>query len=156
MTATDATGFDAIFSTGFFRYFLQILGGSSCWIAHKNWRKNKKIQWRASSGDGAPKLQISVPCRGRTRPEIGVSETGSAKTGSAIDVRIDDAGSILKFRIGFSLWFSTVASWVYSLVLEASRQSILNFRIGFLSSIGPCLDWTGLDTRMGALNRLHG
>ena len=32
---------------------------------------------------------------------IGVSETGSAKTGSAIDVRIDDAGSILKFRIGF-------------------------------------------------------
>ena len=35
--------------------------------------------------------------------ELGVSETGSAKTGSAIDVRIDDAGSILKFRIGFSL-----------------------------------------------------
>ena len=34
---------------------------------------------------------------------IGVSETGSAKTGSAIDVRIDDAESILKFRIGFSL-----------------------------------------------------
>ena len=33
---------------------------------------------------------------------LGVSETGSAKTGSAIDVRIDDAGSILKFRIGFS------------------------------------------------------
>ena len=33
---------------------------------------------------------------------VGVSETGSAKTGSAIDVRIDDAGSILKFRIGFS------------------------------------------------------
>ena len=26
----------------------------------------------------------------------------SAKKGSAIDVRIDDAGSILKFRIGFS------------------------------------------------------
>ena len=34
--------------------------------------------------------------------ELGVSETGSAKTRSAIDVRIDDAGSILKFRIGFS------------------------------------------------------
>ena len=32
---------------------------------------------------------------------IGVSNTGSAKTGSAIDVRIDDAGSILNFRIGF-------------------------------------------------------
>ena len=34
--------------------------------------------------------------------ERGVSETESAKTGSSIDVRIDDAGSILKFRIGFS------------------------------------------------------
>ena len=33
---------------------------------------------------------------------LGVSETGSANTGSAIDVRIDDAGSILKFRTGFS------------------------------------------------------
>ena len=41
---------------------------------------------------------------------LGVSETGSAKTGSAIDVRIDDAGLRLKFRIGFSLWFSAVAS----------------------------------------------
>ena len=29
MTATDVTGFDAIFSTGFFRYFLQILRGLS-------------------------------------------------------------------------------------------------------------------------------
>ena len=28
--------------------------------------KEQKIQWGASSGDGAPKLQISVPCRGRT------------------------------------------------------------------------------------------
>ena len=36
---------------------------------------------------------------------LGVSETGSA-----IDVRIDDAGSILKFRIGFSPWFSAVVS----------------------------------------------
>ena len=34
---------------------------------------------------------------------LGVSETGSAKTGSAIDVRIDDQGSILKFLIGLSL-----------------------------------------------------
>ena len=31
--------------------------------------KKQKIQWRASGGDGAPKLQISVPCRGRTCPE---------------------------------------------------------------------------------------
>ena len=40
----------------------------------------------------------------------GVLETGSAKTGSAIDVNIDDAGSILNFRTGFSLWFSAVMS----------------------------------------------
>ena len=76
--------------------------------------------------------------------KIGVSETGSAETGSAIDVRIDDAGSILNFRIGFSLWFSAVVNQLSPLVLEASRGSILNFRIGFLSSIGgrlpyPCL-----------------
>ena len=44
-----------------FRYFLQIL----------KLEKKQKIQWRASSGDGAPKLQISVPCRGRTRPDNG-------------------------------------------------------------------------------------
>ena len=31
--------------------------------------KKQKIQWRVSSGDGAPKLQISVPCRGRTCPD---------------------------------------------------------------------------------------
>ena len=41
---------------------------------------------------------------------IKVSETGSAKTGSAIDVRIDDAGSTLKFHITFSPWFSAMAS----------------------------------------------
>ena len=35
---------------------------------------------------------------------------GSAKTVSAIDVRTDDAGSILQFHIGFSLGFSAVAS----------------------------------------------
>ena len=30
----------------------------------------ESLQWRASSGDGAPKLQISVPCRGRTCPDF--------------------------------------------------------------------------------------
>ena len=50
-------------------------------------------------------------CRGKFQGQkIGVSETGSAKTGSTIDVRIDDAGSILNFRIGFSLWLSAVVS----------------------------------------------
>ena len=44
---------------------------------------------------------------------IGVSEIASAKMASAISVRIDDAGSILKFRIGFlfgenSAWFLPV------------------------------------------------
>ena len=33
--------------------------------------------------------------------ESEVSEVASAKMASAIDVRIDDMGSILKFRIGF-------------------------------------------------------
>ena len=51
---------------------------------------------------------------------------------SAIDVRIDDVGSILKFRIGFpfgenSAGFSQVV-WL--------PGSILNFRIGSVSSIG--------------------
>ena len=46
---------------------------------------------------------VQTCCRTGATPsiihcEIGVSETGSAKTGSAIDVRIDDAGSILKLR----------------------------------------------------------
>ena len=35
----------------------------------ENLEKKQKIQWRASNGDSAPKLQISVPCRGRTCPE---------------------------------------------------------------------------------------
>ena len=70
----------------------------------------------------------------------------SAKTGSAIDVRIDDAGSILNFRIGFSLWFSALVNQLSPLVLEASRGSILNFRIGFLSSIGEQLPYPCLPT----------
>ena len=86
-------------------------------------------------------------CKGNHPPYIGVSETGSAKTGSAIDVRIDDAGSILNFRIGFSLWFSGVVSQLRpSCPIDFGRHRglILNFRIGFLSSIGgrlpyPCL-----------------
>ena len=38
--------------------------------------KKQKIQWRAPSGDGALKLQISVPCRGRTCPELHTSIQG--------------------------------------------------------------------------------
>ena len=68
MTATDVTGFDAIFSTGFFATFSRF-SGALLTKMHINLEKEQKIQWRASSGDGAPKLQISVPCRGRTGPD---------------------------------------------------------------------------------------
>ena len=45
-------------------------------------------------------VPLSAP-RLKVFPLFGVSEMASAKTASAIDVRIDDVGSILKFRIGF-------------------------------------------------------
>ena len=70
MTATDVTGFDAIFSTGFFATFSRCRGARLTKLHINTGEKmQKKIQWRASSGDGAPKLQISVPCRGRTCPD---------------------------------------------------------------------------------------
>ena len=67
MTATDVTGFDAIFSTGFFATFSRFWGLVllNCTFT----LEKTKNQWRASSGDGPPKLQISVPYRGRTCPE---------------------------------------------------------------------------------------
>ena len=45
--------------------------------------KKQNFQWRASSGDGAPKLQISVPCRGRTCPDKSGCKVGiwSAEVG---------------------------------------------------------------------------
>ena len=68
MTATDVTGFDAIFSTGF-SLLSPDFRGLVLLNYTENLEKKQKIQWRASSGDGTPKLQISVPCRGRTCPE---------------------------------------------------------------------------------------
>ena len=71
------------------------------------------------SGRGRPPLvcwfqkrQMSIKsfCPFERIPRIGASQTGSAITGSTIDVRIDDAGPILKFRIAFAIWFSAVAS----------------------------------------------
>ena len=53
-----------------FRYFLQILGGLVLINCTYILETKQKIQWRASNGDGAPKLQISVPCRGRTCPDF--------------------------------------------------------------------------------------
>ena len=51
---------------------------------------------------------------------------------SAIDVRIDDVGSILKFRIGVAFGENS-AGFCQSVWLPGS---ILNFRIGSVSSIG--------------------
>ena len=56
----------------------------------------------------------------------------SAKMASAIDVRIDDVGSILKFRIGLAFGENS-AGFCLSVWLPGS---ILNFRIGSVSSIG--------------------
>ena len=56
----------------------------------------------------------------------------SAKMASAIDVRIDDVGSILKFRIGFP--FGENSAGFYNSVWLLG--SILNFCIGSVSSIG--------------------
>ena len=64
--------------------------------------------------------------------EIPVSEMASAKMASAIGVRIDDVGSILKFRIGFPFGENS-AFFCQSVWLPGS---ILNFRIGSVSSIG--------------------
>ena len=56
----------------------------------------------------------------------------SAKMASAIDVRIDDVGSILKFRIRSPLGENS-AGFCQSVWLPGS---ILNFSIGSVSSIG--------------------
>ena len=56
----------------------------------------------------------------------------SAKTASAIDVRINDVRSTLKFRIGFPFGENS-AGFCKSMWLPGS---ILNFRIGSVSSIG--------------------
>ena len=56
----------------------------------------------------------------------------SAKMASAIGVRIDDVGSILKFRIGFPIG-ENFACFCHSVWLPGS---ILNFCIGSVSSIG--------------------
>ena len=78
----------------------------------------------------------------------GVLETGSAKTGVRNRCPYRRCGgrywnSVSAFLLDSLQWWVTWG-WVYSLFLEASRQSILNFRIGFLSWIGgrlpnPCL-----------------
>ena len=63
---------------------------------------------------------------------LGVSEMASAKMASAVDVRIDDVGSILKFGIGLPFGENS-AGFCQSVWLP---ESILNSRIGSVSSIG--------------------
>ena len=68
MTTRDVTGFYAFFPGQFSPHF----GAISLLNYTVNLEKNEKVHWRKfkkPSGDGAPKLQISVPCRARTRPE---------------------------------------------------------------------------------------
>ena len=64
MTATDVTGFDAIFSTGFFATFSRFWGARLTKLHREPGEKAKNPVETAP-----PKLQISVPCRGRTCPE---------------------------------------------------------------------------------------
>ena len=56
----------------------------------------------------------------------------SAETASAIDVCIDEVGSMVKFRVGFPFGENS-AGFCKSVWLPGS---ILNFRIGSVSSIG--------------------
>ena len=72
MTATDVTGFYAFFlqpEIGQFspRYWAISLPNHTVNLEKRE--KNPLEEISKSSGDGAPKLQISVPCRGRTRPD---------------------------------------------------------------------------------------
>ena len=105
-------------------------------------------------------LRQSVPQNGRVRLhsiDLGVSETGSAKTGSAIDVRIDDAGSILKFRIGVSPGFSAVASHLRPSLLvgfEGVEAVDTEFPHRALSSIGGRLPYPCLPSPFPILRRL--
>ena len=77
------------------------------------------------------KFKLYKISRQSSRKTLGVSEMASAKMASAIDVRIDDVGSILKFRIG-SPFGGNSAGFCKSVWLPGS---ILNFRIGSVSSI---------------------
>ena len=78
----------------------------------------------------------------------------SAKMASAIDVRSDNVGSILKFRIGFSFGENS-AGFCQSVWLP---ESILNFRIGSVSSIGGLIAVTLFantisDSQIGGFDR---
>ena len=69
---------------------------------------------------------------GKNYPLKSARVLASAKMASAIDVRIDDVGSILKFRIGLPFGENS-AGFCQSVWPPGS---ILKFRIGSVSSIG--------------------
>ena len=75
----------------------------------------------------------------------------SAKMASAIDVRIDDVGSILKFRIGFPSRENS-AGFCQSVWLQGS---ILNFRIGSVSPIGGLIPTTLFADTVSGSEREH-
>ena len=72
MTATDVTGFCASFSAWKSGSFLHIWGNFQTDLHRKPCREMIKSTGDYSinsSGEVSPKLQISVPCRGRACPE---------------------------------------------------------------------------------------
>ena len=75
----------------------------------------------------------------------------SAKMASAIDVRIDDVGSILKFRIGFAFGENS-AGFCHAVWLP---ESTLNFRIGSVSSIGGLIAATLFADTISDSQMLH-
>ena len=63
ITARDVTGFYAFFSAWKSGNFLRVLGPFSLIDYTEKGKRSTGEDSKKSSGDGAPKLQISVPCR---------------------------------------------------------------------------------------------
>ena len=62
----------------------------------------------------------------------------SAKMASAIDVRIDDVGSILKFRIG--LPFGIEFCWVLPVHVASGVDTEIPYRVRIVDRGGDCRD----------------
>ena len=80
--ATFMTGFCGFFCARISRNFHHIPGRFPNKIPTDNLEKKESSTGensRKSSGDSAPKLQISVPCRGQTRPDRSLVRPGLAE-----------------------------------------------------------------------------
>ena len=66
------------------------------------------------------------------------SEMASAKMASAIDVRIDDVGSILKFRIGFPFWREFC--WVLPVRVASGADTEFPYRVRIVDRGVDCRD----------------